>query len=86
VWNHAATHASGNHDFSTKPPHNQPMREFVVIGTALMILAGFIAYPKESGDAMAQVIAIIGSAVTTIVPLQQTKGPDKPALQNTALR
>jgi hypothetical protein len=53
------------------------MREFVVIGTALMILAGFVAFPKESGDAMTQVIAITESAVTAVVPLPQAKSPGK---------
>jgi hypothetical protein len=43
-----------------------PQNVVLVLATSA-ILAGFIAFPKESGDAMAQFISATQWAVTTVI-------------------
>jgi hypothetical protein len=43
-----------------------PQNVVLVLATSA-ILAGFIAFPKESGDAMAQFISATQRAVTTVI-------------------
>jgi hypothetical protein len=53
-----------------------PQNVFLVLATSA-ILAGFIAFPKESEDAMAQLISATQWAVTTVTSYSHVQNPDK---------
>jgi hypothetical protein len=77
--------AQADYGSSTDMQHNQPMRavphDLLVALALVAILATFVAFPKESGDAMAQFIAATQRAVTAVIGRPDAKKSWQPPAQ-----
>jgi Ni,Fe-hydrogenase I cytochrome b subunit len=56
------------------------MRNFLVIVSTLMVVTGFITFPRESGQAMAKFISVTQWAVLTVIPQPKVRNSGRAGL------